>query len=153
MSLIVVRVSAECRYINFPVLTLFCTIVQILVYTSQFSDLNKQGVRLELCACNRVGLLSDITLVLRENGLAVVRADTVTHGEKAVNAFYVRDISGNNVDMNFKKSMKREMGSIDLAVKDETTIIRPTSSGRSNFSIGYMLKSQIERFSHNFVAI
>ncbi|KAL2518043.1 ACT domain-containing protein ACR2 [Abeliophyllum distichum] len=112
-----------------------------------------EGVRLELCAYNRVGLLSDITRVLRENGLAVLRADTETHGEKAVNAFYVRDISGNNVDMNFIKSMKREMGAIDLAVKDVTTVIRPTSSERSKFSIGYMLKSQIERFSHNFIAI
>ncbi|XP_022867844.1 ACT domain-containing protein ACR2 [Olea europaea var. sylvestris] len=112
-----------------------------------------EGVRLELCAYNRVGLLSDITRVLRENGLAVVRTDAVTHRDKAVNAFYIRDISGNNVDMNFIKSMKREMGAIDLAVKDETTVIRPTSSGRSNFSIGYILKSQIERFSHNFVAI
>jgi hypothetical protein len=33
-------------------------------------------------------------------------------GEKVV-AFYVRDISGNNVDMEFVKSMKSEMGAID----------------------------------------
>ncbi|KAL0394286.1 UNVERIFIED_CONTAM: ACT domain-containing protein ACR2 [Sesamum latifolium] len=73
-----------------------------------------KGVRLELCAYNRVGLLSDITRVLRENGLAVLRADVATQGEKSVNAFYVRDISGNNVDLDFIKSMKREMGEIDL---------------------------------------
>ncbi|KAL3497338.1 hypothetical protein ACH5RR_040070 [Cinchona calisaya] len=114
-----------------------------------------EGVRLELCATNRVGLLSDITRVLRENGLAVVRADIATQGEKAVNAFYVRDISGNNVDMEFIESMKREMGVIDLAVKNETTIIRPNSSGnvRPRFSIGDILKSQIERLSQNFIAI
>ncbi|XP_011081540.1 ACT domain-containing protein ACR2 isoform X1 [Sesamum indicum] len=112
-----------------------------------------EGVRLELCAYNRVGLLSDITRVLRENGLAVLRADVATRGEKSVNAFYVRDISGNNVDLDFIKSMKREMGEIDLSVMEETTNYRPTSTERPKFSIGEMLKSQIERFSHSFVAI
>ncbi|XP_059658167.1 ACT domain-containing protein ACR2 [Cornus florida] len=111
-----------------------------------------EGVRLELCANNRVGLLSDITRVLRENGLVVVRADVATRGEKAVNAFYVRDISGNDVDMEFVESMKKEMGPIDLAVKNETTS-RPNSPERFRFSIGDILRSQIERFSHNYVAI
>lgn len=113
-----------------------------------------EGIRLELCANNRVGLLSDITRVLRENGLAVVRADVATQGEKAVNAFYVRAISGNNVDMKFIKSMEREMGGpIDLEVKNETVMIKPSSPEKSYFSIGNMLKSQIERFSHSFVPI
>lgn len=108
-----------------------------------------EGIRLELCANNRVGLLSDITRVLRENGLVVVRADIETQGEKAVNAFYVRDISGNKVDMEFIESMKREMGPIDLAVKDDT--MRQSLPERSRFSIGDMLKSQIDRISHNFI--
>uniref|UniRef100_A0A5B7BQ92 ACT domain-containing protein ACR n=1 Tax=Davidia involucrata TaxID=16924 RepID=A0A5B7BQ92_DAVIN len=113
-----------------------------------------EGVRVELCANNRVGLLSDITRVLRENGLVVVRADIATHGGKAVNAFYVRDISGNDVDMEFVESVKREMGPIELAVRNEKILIRPTSPDhRSRFSIGDMLKSQIERISHNFVTI
>ncbi|GMY29267.1 ACT domain-containing protein ACR2 [Fagus crenata] len=110
-----------------------------------------EGVRLELCADKRLGLLSDITRVLRENGLTVVRADIATQGEKAINAFYVRDISGNQVDMEFIESMKREMGPIVLQVKIETR--RPSSPERSRFSFGYMLKSQIERFSHNFITI
>ncbi|KAL8496952.1 hypothetical protein ACS0TY_020583 [Phlomoides rotata] len=110
-----------------------------------------EGVRVELCAYSRVGLLSDITRVLRENGLAVVRADIATQGEKSVNAFYVRDISGNHVDLNFIKSMKREMGAIDLAVMDETTNSEP--AGRPKFSIGEIFKSRIERLSHSFIAI
>lgn len=110
-----------------------------------------EGIRLELRATNRVGLLSDITRVLRENGLAVVRADIATQGEIAVNAFYVRDMSGNNVDMEFIKTMKREMGSIDVDVKNETPILRPSSAGngRPRFSVGDILRSQIERVSHN----
>ncbi|KAB5513897.1 hypothetical protein DKX38_027803 [Salix brachista] len=117
-----------------------------------------EGVLLRLRAENRLGLLSDITRVLRENGLAVVRADVATQGEKAVNAFYVRDISGNEVDMGFIKSMKKEMGLTDLEVITTTTT-QPRTIGnispheRHRFSFGDLLKSQIERFSHNFVAI
>ncbi|XWS70452.1 hypothetical protein CRYUN_Cryun03dG0049500 [Craigia yunnanensis] len=113
-----------------------------------------EGVRLELSAENRVGLLSDITRVLRENGLTVVRADVETQGEKAVNAFYVRDISGNEVDMDFVESVKKEMDVIDLEVKNYRTITpRPSSHQRSHgglFYLGDVLKSQIERFSHSF---
>lgn len=112
-----------------------------------------EGVRLELCAKNRAGLLSDITRVLRENGLLVVRADIATHGAKAVNAFYVRDISGNDVDMEFiDQSMKRQIGPIDLAVKKEKSMM-PSLPDRPRFSIGDILKSQLERFSHSFVTI
>lgn len=120
-----------------------------------------EGIRLELWAENRVGLLSDITRVLRENGLAVVRADVATEGEKAVNAFYVRDISGNEeVDMELVESMKKQISPIVLQVTTTTeTHVRQTSPDRSsraaNFSLGLgdKLKSQIERFSHNFVNI
>ncbi|KAJ9167720.1 hypothetical protein P3X46_019324 [Hevea brasiliensis] len=110
-----------------------------------------EGVKLQLCAENRVGLLSDITRILRENGLAVVRADIATQGEKAVNAFYVKDISGNEVDMDFVESMKKEMGPIDLEVKNDC--MRPSSRERAHFSIGDRLKSQIERISQNFIPI
>ncbi|RDY01980.1 ACT domain-containing protein ACR2, partial [Mucuna pruriens] len=112
-----------------------------------------EGVRLELCADNRVGLLSDITRVLRENGLAVVRADVETHGEKSVNAFYVRDMSGNEVDVEyFSKSVKREMGPIaTLHVRNDTSRRKTTSPKQSpTLSFGGMLRSRIERLSHGF---
>ncbi|XP_029125071.1 ACT domain-containing protein ACR2 [Cajanus cajan] len=118
-----------------------------------------EGVRLELCADNRVGLLSDITRVLRENGLVVVRADVETRGEKSVNAFYVRDISGNEVDIEyFSKTVKREMGPIvTLRVKNNDTSRRkPTTATASPkqsspLSFGGMLRSRIERLSHGFI--
>ncbi|PHT44955.1 ACT domain-containing protein ACR2 [Capsicum baccatum] len=117
-----------------------------------------EGIRLELCANNRVGLLSDITRVLRENGLAVVRADIATEGGKARNILYLRDISGNNIDMKFLKSMKTEMGEIDVAVNDETTITTTTTTssmtrGSSFRSLGDLMKSQFEKLSHNFITI
>lgn len=112
-----------------------------------------QGIRLELCADNRVGLLSDITRVLRENGLVVVRADVETHGEKSVNAFYVRDISGNEVDIEyFSNSVKKEMGPIaTLHVKNDTNRRKPNSPKQAPLSFGGMLRSRIERFSHGFI--
>ncbi|KAF6158127.1 hypothetical protein GIB67_014921 [Kingdonia uniflora] len=107
-----------------------------------------EGVRLELRADNRVGLLSDITRMLRENGLAVVRADVATEGEKTTNAFYVRDVSGINIDMDIVESMKREMDPIALEVKNNYP--RPNSPETAHFSFGGLLKSQIERISHSF---
>ncbi|KAK9098671.1 hypothetical protein Syun_025716 [Stephania yunnanensis] len=110
-----------------------------------------EGVRLELRAHNRLGLLSDITRLLREYGLVVVRADVATQGEKSTNAFYVRDMSGNEVDIETVESMKKEMEQFSLEVRDEFP--RVSSPVRARFSIGNMLKSQIERLSHNFIPI
>ncbi|XP_027333276.1 ACT domain-containing protein ACR2 [Abrus precatorius] len=112
-----------------------------------------EGVRLELRAENRVGLLSDITRVLRENGLAVVRADVETHGEKSVNAFYVRDISGNEVDIEyFSKSVKKEMGAIvTVHVNNDTSRRKATTPEHSPLSFGGKLRSRIERLSHAFI--
>ncbi|XP_075097011.1 ACT domain-containing protein ACR2-like [Nicotiana tabacum] len=116
-----------------------------------------EGIRLELCANNRVGLLSDITRVLRENGLAVVRADVATEGGKARHTFYIRDISGNDIDMKFVKSMKTEMGEIDVAVNNETTTTTTATGSMTRVSsfrsFGDLMKSQFEKLSHNFVAI
>ncbi|EOA22777.1 hypothetical protein CARUB_v10003494mg [Capsella rubella] len=123
-----------------------------------------EGVKLELCAENRVGLLSDITRVLRENGLTVVRADVETHGQKSLNAFYVRDISGNKIDMEFVESVKKEMRPIHLEVKNEETrteTVGPDEPPASavpqpqpqphRLSLGDILRSQMDRLSLNFV--
>lgn len=67
-----------------------------------FSDntlLYFQGLRLELCTTDRVGLLNDVTRIFRENGLSVTSADVSTRGDKAVNTFYVTDVNGGTVDL------------------------------------------------------
>lgn len=69
-----------------------------------------QGFSLELCAKDRVGLLSEVTRVLRENGLSVTRAGVTTIGEKAKNVFYVRDASGNPVEMKTIERLREEIG-------------------------------------------
>ncbi|KAG8493842.1 hypothetical protein CXB51_011147 [Gossypium anomalum] len=69
-----------------------------------------EGLSLELCAKDRVGLLSEVTRILRENGLSVRRAGISTIGEKAVNVFYVRDTYGNPVDSKKIEALRREIG-------------------------------------------
>ncbi|CAN1234679.1 ACT domain-containing protein ACR3 [Linum perenne] len=69
-----------------------------------------EGVSLELSAKDRVGLLSEVTRVLRENGLSVSRAGVSTIGEQAMNVFYVRDASGNPVDMKTIEALRKEIG-------------------------------------------
>ncbi|KAK1310062.1 hypothetical protein QJS10_CPA08g01035 [Acorus calamus] len=68
-----------------------------------------EGISLELCSRDRVGLLSDVTRVLRENGLSVMRAGVTTIGEQAMNVFYVRDASGNALDMKTIEALRDEI--------------------------------------------
>lgn len=74
------------------------------------APMHGQGLSLELCAKDRVGLLSEVTRILRENGLSVIRAGVSTVGEQAMNVFYVRDASGNPVDMKTIESLRKEIG-------------------------------------------
>lgn len=91
-----------------------------------------EGLSLELCAKDRVGLLSEVTRVLRENGLSVSRAGVTTVGEQAMNVFYVRDASGNPVDMKTIEALRKEIGhTVMLNVK------RPAASAREPESKGW----------------
>lgn len=76
--------------------------------------ISHQGVRLELCARNTVGLLPYITRILREYGLTVARADIATQGEKTSNVFYVQDISGDKVDMGIFGGDEERAGAIGI---------------------------------------
>ncbi|GKU98381.1 hypothetical protein SLEP1_g11392 [Rubroshorea leprosula] len=103
-----------------------------------------EGLSLELCAKDRVGLLSEVTRILRENGLAVTRAGVTTIGEKAVNVFYVRDASGNAVDMKTIEALRKEIGhTMMLKVKkDPASAKAPETSGwaKTNFFFGNLLE-------------
>ncbi|MCO5579312.1 hypothetical protein L7F22_033167 [Adiantum nelumboides] len=112
-----------------------------------------QGIRLELCTSDRVGLLSDITRIFRENGLSVTGADVNTQGNKAVNTFFVTDASGGPVDMKTVEAMRNEIGRQILRVKDVPRFGRSTyvadGPGKLGFSFGNLLRLQWERFSSN----
>ena len=80
-----------------------------------------QGLKLELSTGDRVGLLSDVTRIFRENGLTVTRAEVSTKGNKAINTFYVRDTAGDTagstVDLKTLEAIRQEIGQTVLQVK------------------------------------
>lgn len=102
-----------------------------------------EGLKLELCTTDRVGLLSDVTRIFRENSLTVTRAEVATRGGKAVNTFYVRDASGYRVDSKIIDSIRKEIGQTMLKVKSN-----PQDSNRSSqesptrFLFGGLFKSK-----------
>lgn len=115
-----------------------------------------QGTRLELCTSDRVGLLSEVTRIFRENGLSVTRAGVSTQGDKAINTFYVTDASGGPVDMKTIEAMRNEIGKQILLVKGVPKFERASYSkdGReSGFSFGNLLKLQWERLSSNLSSV
>ncbi|KAL9325084.1 hypothetical protein ACSQ67_005729 [Phaseolus vulgaris] len=95
------------------------------------------GLKLELCTTDRVGLLSDVTRIFRENSLTVTRAEVSTKGGKAVNTFYVRGASGFPVDLKTIESIRQTIGNTILKVKgspSEMKSVPQDSPSRSLFS-------------------
>ncbi|XP_071702710.1 ACT domain-containing protein ACR4-like isoform X1 [Rutidosis leptorrhynchoides] len=81
------------------------------------SEFFEQNLELELCTTDRVGLLSNVTRIFRENSLTVTRAEVATRDNKAVNTFYVQDASGYPVDFKIIESIRKEIGQTILKVK------------------------------------
>lgn len=100
---------------------------------------------MELCGRDRIGLLSDVTRVLREYGLSVTRADVATVGEQATSIFYVSDASGNPVDMKAIEGLRREIGhTVMLNVKRVPPRVKaqasePSGWAKTSFSFGRFL--------------
>ncbi|RWW64687.1 hypothetical protein BHE74_00028062 [Ensete ventricosum] len=136
------------------------------------------GLRLDVSARDRRGLLSDVTRVLRENSLSLTRAECATRGERAVGTFYVTDASGGgDVDPTRVNAVRQEMGeSVTVEVSNDATrewisakcsnngsssrlTSSPPGGSRSRSmtslgsSIGSLLWSHIERLSSNFGSI
>ncbi|XP_020595519.1 ACT domain-containing protein ACR2-like isoform X2 [Phalaenopsis equestris] len=111
-----------------------------------------EGLRLELCAQNSVGLLPYVTRTFREHGLTVARADIEAHGEKTSNVFYVKDISGNEVDMETVDTLRRELDPLLFQVKTELKPQKLYSTEKIGFSFTNLLRSQLEKFTHSFVS-
>ncbi|XAR62884.1 [Protein-PII] uridylyltransferase [Bertholletia excelsa] len=106
-----------------------------------------EGLSFELCAKDRVGLLSEVTRILRENGLSVSRAGVTTVGEQAMNVFYVRDASGNPVGMKTVETLRKEIGqTMMLNVKKipAASAKAPENSGWAKTS--FFFGSLLERF-------
>ncbi|XP_057493089.1 ACT domain-containing protein ACR4-like [Actinidia eriantha] len=102
-----------------------------------------EGLKLELCTTDRVGLLSDVTRIFRENSLTVTRAEVTTRSGKAINTFYVRDASGCPVDAKIIDSIRQVIGQTILKVKGspEEANQAPQESP-SRFLFGGLFKSR-----------
>lgn len=131
----------------------------------------QQGVRLDLRTKNRIGVVSDITRVIRENGLSISRIEVATKGDEAYGSFYVKDASGLDVSPTTVELVTKEIGGSIIAVhKSPSRVPHASSSSRTapktnntrlqqqqleeedrpRFSIGSLLWSQLGRFSSNF---
>ncbi|MCO5553202.1 hypothetical protein L7F22_006723 [Adiantum nelumboides] len=97
-----------------------------------------EGLRLELCTSDRVGLLSEVTRIMREHGLSVTRADVSTTGNNVTNVFYVTDTAGNEVDLKVVEAVRREIGQAVLKVTPmlQTSSLKVTEETKSKFSFG-----------------
>ncbi|EHA8587638.1 ACT domain-containing protein ACR4 [Cocos nucifera] len=107
-----------------------------------------EGIRLELCCEDRVGLLSDVTRIFRENGLSVISAEVSTRGSQAVNVFYVMDASGNPVQRQTIEAVRSEIGQTILHVKDDIGSKSPPQDG-GRFSFGTVFRSRSEKFLYS----
>ncbi|KAJ6379022.1 hypothetical protein OIU78_029109 [Salix suchowensis] len=129
------------------------------------------GLRLDIRSDNRMGLLSDLTRALRENGLSISSAEIGANGDRVVGSFYVTDASGYEANPQAIEQVKKEIGGSIVAVNKSpgwtpktskspsVASISRTSSGRSinedkpRFSLGSLFWSQLERLSNNFSSI
>jgi len=124
-----------------------------------------QGLRVDILTENRKGLLSNVTRVLRENGLSISRVEIETEGGKAEGSFFVRDCSGEEVNPNIVELVKQETGgSVVIDHKSPHRLHQSSSSSSSSvinqskdtveakqkFSLGSLLWSRLERLSSGF---
>lgn len=98
--------------------------------------LTVKGLKLEICTTDRVGLLSNVTRIFRENSLTVTRAEVTTKGGKAVNTFYVRGASGCIVDSKTIESIRQTIGNTILKVKGSPESVPQDSPTRSSIFSG-----------------
>ncbi|MFS8028027.1 putative [Protein-PII] uridylyltransferase [Helianthus anomalus] len=102
-----------------------------------------EGLKLELCTTDRVGLLSDVTRIFRENSLTVTRAEVTTRAGKAMNTFYVGDASGYPIDPRIIDSIRKEIGQTILKVKGNAPEFSQNPQESPNrFLFGGLFKSK-----------
>nr|CAD1820138.1 unnamed protein product [Ananas comosus var. bracteatus] len=98
-----------------------------------------EGLELELRTEDRVGLLSDITRIFRENGLTIKRAEISTESGKAVDTFYVSDMSGSPVESKTVESIRTQIGETVLKVKKNSA--SPPRSPDESTNVGSLFTS------------
>lgn len=103
-----------------------------------------EGLELELCTEDRVGLLSDITRIFRENSLCIRRAEISTKSGKAIDTFYVTGVSGISVEPTTIESIRQQIGEAVLKVKRMPRVSpnRPPQETGIGFLFGNLFKAR-----------
>uniref|UniRef100_A0A7N0TMN5 ACT domain-containing protein ACR n=1 Tax=Kalanchoe fedtschenkoi TaxID=63787 RepID=A0A7N0TMN5_KALFE len=104
-----------------------------------------EGIRLELCGDDRIGLLTEVTRIFRENGLSVARAEVTTRGSRALNVFYVTDTSGGQVRRATIEAVRKEIGQSILEVKADDECLKSPPIEAPVFSLGSLLRTKSEK--------
>ena len=108
-----------------------------------------QGLGLELCCEDRVGLLSDVTRIFREHGLSVTHAEVETRGERAANVFHVTTASGSPVQAQAVEAVRAEIGDEMLFVREDAAAPKSPPGRDGGRSLGNMIRSRSEKFLFN----
>ncbi|TVU04915.1 hypothetical protein EJB05_48059 [Eragrostis curvula] len=104
------------------------------------------GLELEVRTEDRVGLLSEITRVFRENSLSIIRAAISTKDGKAEDTFYVSDAYGNPVDGRIMDAVGEQLGHAVLRVKRDAPVKPPVPEGGAVSVLGNLLKGSLQGF-------
>ncbi|XP_073290061.1 ACT domain-containing protein ACR3-like isoform X3 [Primulina huaijiensis] len=144
-------VSVRCKDRPKLMFDIVCTLtdMQYVVFHATISSdgpYASQGLSLEICAKDRVGLLSEVTRVLRENGLSVMRAGVSTVGEEAMNVFYVNDASGNPVDAKTVDALRKEIGRTMRVDVKKAPIDNKAAEAGGWTNTSFFFRSLLEKF-------
>lgn len=90
--------------------TCLVLVVEIVCFSDLFHLM--QGLRLDICTQNKMGLLSDVMRVFRENGLSITRVESGTQEERATRTFYVTDASGHTADLRTVELESKRLGDL-----------------------------------------
>ncbi|XP_044501504.1 ACT domain-containing protein ACR6-like isoform X2 [Mangifera indica] len=101
-----------------------------------------EGLELELCTEYRIGLLSDITRIFRENSLCIKRAEISTKGGRVKDTFYVTDVTGNPVDPKIIEAIRGQIGKTKLKVKHSPIVAPKPPERTTGFFLGNFFKAR-----------
>ncbi|KAG2580261.1 ACT domain-containing protein ACR6-like isoform X2 [Panicum virgatum] len=101
------------------------------------------GLELEVRTEDRVGLLSEVTRVFRENSLSIIRAAIATRDGRAEDTFYVSDAYGNPVDGRTMDAVGGQLGDAVLRVKRRGGDA-PVAEGGAVSVLGSLLKGSFQ---------
>ncbi|KQK13394.1 ACT domain-containing protein ACR3 [Brachypodium distachyon] len=124
------------------------------------------GVRVEVRAADRSGLLSDFTRILREHGLSLLRVELKRQKDEAVGTFYLVTDSGGEVRPEVVRAVRARVGEMGISlevakeapgwppVRKTSVPVQPAAAGQgqegSGSSLGSLLWSHLGKLSNNF---